>query len=99
MKLQAGKSTIRQEYDKFVLRYYKKVMQKTKDALLQQQKGVKKSPPHVESGTPPAPGREEGESRTEKARKIASNTKGSDDDIDAMIDALLPEGDPIYRTD
>lgn len=99
MKMQSGQASYRTEYDKFVRSYYRKVAQKSREALEFATKGgQKKKPPHMESGTPP-PAREEGDNPKDKVRKIAAKTSGHDDDIDKMIETLLPEGDPIYRPD
>jgi hypothetical protein len=61
-------------------------------------KGVKPSAPHMESGSPSVPVTPESDEIKEKKKKIVDSATGSDDDIDKMLDLMLPEGDPITKT-
>ena len=59
-------------------------------------KGAKVQPPHVESGTPSEPATSVTDEKKEKIKKITDRATGTDDDIDAYLNTLLPEGDPIF---
>lgn len=96
MRVNSGQSSWAKEYDKVVRGYFRGVAKRSKEALeIATKQGGRVTPPHFESGTPPAPPQEAAEDTKDTIRKIASKTSGSDDDIDAMIGALLPEGDAI----
>lgn len=95
MRINSGQTSYQREYDKVVRAYYRGVAKRSKEALeFATKQGPK--PPHVESGSPPTPPREEGDDSRDKLRKIAAKATGTDEDVDKMIDAILPTGDAIY---
>ena len=89
-------------------REYLRVKDKYVDKLLEQSgrtieqltsKGVKPSPPHLESGSPSVPAPPETGERKDKIKKIVDTSTGSDGDLDKMLDVLLPKGDPIFNSE
>lgn len=95
MRINSGQTTYEDEFHRVKDKYLITALQRSRDAL-GSLKGGKKTAPHMESGASPAPTKEPDENNPkERARKVASKSTGSDDDLDSMIDAMLPKGDPL----
>ena len=99
MTISSGTSTYTKEYDRIVRRYYRGIAMRSKDALEQlTAKGAKVTPPHMESGSPSSPAIPVTDEAKANLKKIAEQSTGSDDDLDKMIDTILPKGDTIFDT-
>jgi len=95
MRISSGQTTYEDEFHRVKDKYLITALQRSRDAL-GSLKGGKKAAPHVESGASPAPVKEPDEDNPKaRARKVAAKSTGSDDDLDLMIDAMLPKGDPL----
>lgn len=95
--LQSGVTTASDEYNKVVVRYLEAIAKRSRDVIEGFQGKSKVAPPHMESGAPPAPTKEGDASPREQMRKVAEKGTGSDDDIDALINAAIPKGDRIFQ--
>ena len=99
MAINSGGSSYTKEYDRIVRRYYRGIAMRSKEALEQlTAKGAKVTPPHMESGSPSSPAVPVTDEAKAKLKKIAEQSTGSDDDIDAMLNEFLPKGDTIFDT-
>ena len=97
--LNSGQTSASQEYNKMVRSYYRKIAQKSRDAIekIQGLNMQKSAPPHVEKGTAMQPKLPEDDEKAEKIKQVKKQWTGTDDDIDRMLDALIPVGDPIFQ--
>lgn len=98
-----GQTSIRDEYNKLVRGYYRRIASQAKDAIeTLGKKGASvpgaTAPPFVEGGQSGqyAPPESRPDSR-EQLRELRKQSRGTDDDIDKMLRVLLPDGDPILR--
>jgi hypothetical protein len=101
--IQSGQTSLAREYRRFKDRYFTQLLTKVTDnyrTLLEG--GAKpqgsKAAPHVESSSSSnyvMP--ETTPDMKENLKNIAAKGRGTDDDIDAMLKAILPDGDPILR--
>jgi len=95
---QTGQTDAVKEYNKFVRKFQRKLLHRTRGLLEQVTTGTKKvSPPHMEAGMniPPMPA--EPTELNEKIKSIKEKHKGRGSET-AMMDVLkelLPEGDPL----
>jgi hypothetical protein len=101
--IQTGQTSLAREYRRFKDRYFTQLLGKVTEnykSLLDsgaRPPGVG-APPHMETSgsgnyVPP----DSKPDTREAMRNIASKSRGSDDDIDKLLSALLPDGDPILR--
>ncbi len=100
MKYNSGQTTISAEYDKVVRSTYRNLLKRSQGVIetFGQNPPVNVNPPHIETGqvAPPlAPGEED--EKQERIKKITKNRNGSDAELEALINAVLPGGDPILQ--
>ena len=96
--LATGQTTQTQELYKIVGAKFKDIAQNLKSAAssLKGQTPAQTQPPHIETGQIPPEQQARGEqARQQELDKISKEAKGTDDDLDAMLKALLPDDDPI----
>jgi len=96
--LAQGRTSHVNEFHKVVSNKFKDIAQNLKSAanMLKEQAPRGTQPPHMETGQTPPEKLPEGEQAKDKQLKdIHGKSRGTDDDLDAMIKALLPDGDPI----
>jgi hypothetical protein len=99
-KLLGGQTTLEFEYANVRGDFMKNLALRTKDVITGQGPGPK-SPPHIEgpgSPTTPSPASVPTDSAAERAKRLAdlkAGTKGSDNDIEALMKELLPDQDPF----
>lgn len=96
--LATGRTSHTNEFHKIVGKKFKDIAQNLKSAatMLKEQKPSGAEPPHMETGQVPPERLPEGErARRQELDKIQKESRGTDDDLDAMIKTLLPDGDPI----
>lgn len=98
--LASGQTSLTNEYDRVVKQFYRKALGRSRDLLKSlHDAGAKpgaKTVPHMESGTgnqyvPP----EQKPDTKAKLVEIRKQSRGRDDDIDRMLDAILPNDDPF----
>lgn len=102
MKVQTGQSNMTKEYNKVVRKFYRGLAMQARDAVknLKGQTPGQSQTVHQETGqtTPPQTMTE----RDEKNRKLSKLKEGKgtggDADIDTMLDAMFPKGDPFLQT-
>lgn len=95
-----GQTSYSKEYLRVKDKYVDKLLEQSGKTIEQlTSKGVKPSPPHIESGAPAAPVTPETEEKKAKIKKIVDNSTGSDGDLDAMLNEFLPKGDPIFNSE
>lgn len=93
-----GQTSYSREYLRIKDRYVDKLLEQSGKTIEQLSgKGAKPTPPHVESGAPSAPVIPEADERKDKIKKISDNSTGSDDDIDRVLEVLLPKGDKFFE--
>ncbi len=96
---QSGTSDPVKEYNKFVRKFQRKLLHRTRGLLEQVTTGTKKkTPPHVEQGTNVPPMPEEPTDFMEKKKAIQEKYRGkaTDDGVSELLKELLPEGDPLF---
>jgi hypothetical protein len=96
--LSTGQTTHTNEFHKIVGRKFKDIAQNLKSAaaMIKEQQPKGTEPPHMESGQVPRERLPEGEdARRQELDRIQKESRGTDDDLDAIIKAHLPDGDPI----
>jgi hypothetical protein len=98
MSISTGTSSYSKEYQRVKDKYTDKLLERAGKTIEQLGKGVKPSAPHMESGSPSVPVTPESDEIKAKKKKIVDSATGSDDDIDKILDLMLPEGDPITKT-
>lgn len=97
LALQSGQTNLRGEYNRCKVSLYKNLALQTKQTL----EGLMKNPnvasqqaPHMEQGaTTPNPGMEPTPTAQDKLQEVVKNTAGTDDDVDAMLQAMIPDDD------
>lgn len=96
-RVSTGQSSPKTEYDRLVRTYYRQSFKKTYDAL----QGVVESrakAPHVETGDQTHVSMPTADDETrEKVKNITKNSQGSDSDIEALVKAMLPSDDAIFK--
>lgn len=95
---QSGTADPVKEYNKFVRKFQRKLLHRTKGLLEQVTTGTKKkAPPHMEQGTNVPPMPEEPTEFNEKRKAIKEKYRGkpTDDGVTELLNELLPEGDPL----
>lgn len=97
MSINAGTSTYSKEYQRVKDKYTEKLLERSNETI-KQLKGVKPSAPHMESGSQTTPVLPETDEKKAKMKKVSERSTGSDDDIDSMLDLVLPTGDGIFDT-
>ena len=95
--MMTGHTGAKEEYEKVVRTYYREAFLKTSGAL----RGVmdkKATPPHVEVGdqTHVNMPTQSDETR-ENIKNIVKSSQGSDQDIEALVKAMLPQDDPMFK--
>jgi len=96
-RVQTNQTSPKREYDNLVKTYFRQSFRKTYDAL----KGVvetKAKPPHMESGDQSHVVMPTSDDETrDKVKKVVKNSTGSDSDIEALVKAMLPPDDSIFK--
>jgi hypothetical protein len=98
--LATGQTSHTNEFNKLVGRKFKDIAHNLKSAasMLKESGQEKAKPPHMEAGqVPPEKAPEGVEAQRQQLRDIHEKSRGTDDDLDAMIKALLPDNDPIVN--
>lgn len=95
---QTGATDPVKEYNKFVRKFQRKLLHRTRGLLEQVTTGTKKKvPPHIEQGTNVPPMPEESTEFDEKMKSIKEKYRGkpTDDGVTDLLKELLPDGDPL----
>lgn len=97
MALNNGQTSLQNELGRCKVSMYKNLALQTKSTL----EGLMKNPsvaqsqaPHMEQGaTTPTPGVEPTPTSRDKLQEVAQQSSGTDDDIDSMLQAMIPDND------
>jgi len=98
--LTQGRTTQTNEFHKLLGRKFKDIASQLKAAAnaLKEQAPKGTQPPHMETGQVPPERLPEGEQAKKQAlTDIQKKAQGTDDDLDAYIRTLIPDGDPILK--
>jgi hypothetical protein len=99
--LAQGRTSHTNEFHKAVSRKFRDIAQNLKSAasMLKEQAPRGTQPPHMETGqVSPERLPEREEAKRKQMEEIQKKARGTDDDIDAMLKAIIPDGDPLLRT-
>jgi len=98
MLLRSGRTTMKEEYTKTMLAYYRNIALRSRDALkgIQGKARTGAEAPHMEAGqTQVTPTPTTDEERQEEGKKIMDNWEGTDKDLDNLFKHMLPDNDPF----
>lgn len=99
MQLRTGQTTMDKVYSNVQLTWYRKIAERSKNALQGMgtvtQAGT--GAPHMEAGhTQVTPQPQQATEYEDKIKKITDNWTGTDKDVEAVLDAMLPDTDPFF---
>jgi hypothetical protein len=101
MRLQTGQSSIEQEYSNLVMDTYRDIALKSREAIkrVSQAQSPEAAPtPHMESSSTETPAHQRSQSSyAENLTKATDNWAGTDDDIDRLLDVVLPDDDKLLH--
>lgn len=95
MAIQSGQTSLSREFNKTKVAYYKGIAMNARDTMrgLLSQKPAGATPPHMEQSTTQTPGMSQPETYRDRLADISKNTRGTDDDLEAMMKTMLPDDD------
>lgn len=101
MRLQTGQSSIEQEYSSLVMDTYRDIALKSREAIRrvsQAQSPEAARTPHMESSSTETPAHQRTRSDYSEGLTRATETwKGTDDDIDRLLNVVLPDDDQLLH--
>jgi hypothetical protein len=100
--MQSRQTTLSEEYNRVKTSFYKNLAKQSRDALqnLLSQTQKVATPPHMEQSVGQAPGMPVLRTSKDQLMELHKKSRGTDDDLDAMLNAILPDTDQfLYQAE
>jgi hypothetical protein len=95
LAIQSGQTSLTQEFNRTKVAFYKGIAMNARETmtglLAQSPRGA--TPPHIEQSTTQTYGMSQPETHIDRLQEVHSKSTGTDDDLDAMLKAVLPDDD------